>query len=107
MLGVAVRSVEDRSLKTRHIGARVLLIDRRAPINPALSAALPMAGYAVYEARNEALKSALSFRPDLIVLHLSVSDKNGREVVRNLRERPIAPIIVISARDEESEGKLP
>jgi two-component system KDP operon response regulator KdpE len=45
----------------------------------------------------------LSFRPDLIVLYLGLSDKNGREVIRNLRERPIAPIIVISARHEESE----
>lgn len=103
MLGVAVQSIEDRSLKTRSIGARVLLVDRQASINQALSAALPMAGYAVYEARKEALRSALSFRPDLIVLHLGLSDTNGREVVRNLRERPIAPIIVISVRHEESE----
>ena len=62
-----------------------------------------MAGYAVYEARKEALRSVLSIRPDLIILHLGLSDKNGREVIRDLRERPVAPIIVISARHEESE----
>jgi two-component system KDP operon response regulator KdpE len=100
---VAVQRMEDGSLKTLPVGARVLLVNNQEPINRALSAALPMAGYAVYEARKEALRSALSIRPDLIVLHLGLSEKNGKEVIRNLRERPIAPIIVISARHDESE----
>ena len=101
MASVAVHRMENGSLAS--IGARVLLIDKQASITQALSAALPMAGYAVYEARKEALRSALLFRPDLIVLYLGLSDKNGREVIRNLRERPVAPIIVISARHEEAE----
>ena len=103
MPSLAVQRMEDGSLKIRPAGARVLLVDKQASTNQALSAALPMAGYAVYEARKEALRSVLSIRPDLIILHLGLSDKNGREVIRDLRERPIAPIIVISARREESE----
>ena len=103
MPSLAVQRMEDGSLKIRPAGARVLLVDKQASTNQALSAALPMAGYAVYEARKEALRSVLSIRPDLIILHLGLSDKNGREVIRDLRERPIAPIIVISARHEESE----
>ena len=51
----------------------------------------------------EALRSVLSVRPDLIVLHLGLPNMDGKEVIRNLRERPIAPIIVISVRHEESE----
>lgn len=103
MPGVAVQKMEDVSLKTRPVGARVLLVDKKASINQVLCSALPMAGFAVYEARKEALRSALSIRPDLIVLYLGLSDKNGREVIRNLRERPIAPIIVISPCHDESE----
>ena len=103
MPSVAVQRMEDGFLSTRPTGARVLLVDKQASTNQALSAALPMAGYTVYETRKEALRSVLSIRPDLIVLHLGWSDKNGSEVIQNLRERPIAPIIVISARHEESE----
>ena len=102
MSSVAVQGMED-GWKTRSVGARVLLVDKQASGHPALSAALPMAGYTVYEACKEAPRSTLSIRPDLIILHLGLSDKNGKEVIRNLRERPIAPIIVISARHEEAE----
>jgi two-component system KDP operon response regulator KdpE len=103
MPSVAVQRMEDGFLKTRPLGARVLLVDKQASIYQVLSAALPMAGYAVYQARKEALGSALRIRPDLIVLRLGLSEKDGREIIRNLRERPVAPIIVISARHDESE----
>jgi two-component system, OmpR family, KDP operon response regulator KdpE len=39
----------------------------------------------------------------LILLHLGLSDMDGKEVIRLLRERPIAPIIVMSVRDDEAE----
>ena len=105
MSRVAVQKVEDEDLKARPIGPRVLLVDDQESIHPALGAALPSAGYAVYQVRNgkEALRSALSVRPDLILLHLGSPDVDGKEVIRHLRERPIAPIIVISVRHEESE----
>jgi two-component system, OmpR family, KDP operon response regulator KdpE len=103
MSSLAVQKVEGGSLKTRPVGARVLLVENQQSVNRALGAALPMAGYAVYEVRKEALTSTFSVRPDLIVLRLGLSDRDGKEVIRHLRERPIAPIIVISARHEESE----
>jgi len=101
---VAVQRTEKGLLKTRTFGARVLLVgESQASTHQMLGSALPMAGFAVYEVRKEALRSALSIRPDLIVLHLGWSDKNGTEVIRNLRERPVAPIIVISSCHDESE----
>jgi two-component system, OmpR family, KDP operon response regulator KdpE len=105
MPNIAVQKVEEGALKTRPIGPRVLLIDDQESICQTLSAALPIAGYAVYKVRNgkEAMRSILSVRPDLILLHLGLSDVDGNEVIRHLRERPIAPIIVISVRHEESE----
>ncbi len=105
MRRVAVQKVEDADLRTRPIGPRVLLVDDQESIYPALSAVLPVAGYAVYQVPKgkEPLRSALSVRPDLILLHLGSPDMDGKEVIRHLRERPIAPIIVISVRCEESE----
>jgi len=105
MPNVAVQKIDEGAPKTRPIGPRVLLVNDQASICRTLSAALPMAGYVVFRVRNgkEAQRSIPSVRPDLILLHLGLSDADGNEVIRHLRERPIAPIIVISMRHEESE----
>ena len=66
----------------------------------------PPAGYTVYPVRNgkEALWKVQSIRPDLILLDLGLPDMDGKEVIRHLREEwTIAPIIVISVRNDESE----
>ncbi len=105
MSSVAVQRVEDEALKIRPIGPRVLVVDGEESMRLPLSEVLPPAGYAVYQVRNEkeALRRVQSVRPDLILLHLGLPDVDGREVIHRLRERPIAPIIVISVRHEESE----
>jgi two-component system, OmpR family, KDP operon response regulator KdpE len=86
-------------------GPRVLLVDDEESIQQTLNAVLPSAGYTVYQARDgkEALRKVQSVRPDLILLDLGLPDMDGREVIRHLREWAIAPIIVISVRDGESE----
>ncbi len=105
MPDIRVQKVEEGTLQARPIGPRILLVDDEESIGQTLSATLPAAGYAVYQVRNgkEALRRVLSVRPDLILLHLGLPDVDGKEVIRHLRERPIAPIIVISVRHEESE----
>jgi two-component system, OmpR family, KDP operon response regulator KdpE len=87
-------------------GPRVLLVDDEQSIQQTLSVVLPPAGYTVYPIRNgkEALRKVQSVRPDLILLDLGLPDMDGKEVIRNLREeRTIAPIIVMSVRNDESE----
>jgi len=87
-------------------GARVLIIDDEQSIQQTLSVVLPPAGYTVYPVRNgkEALWKVQSVRPDLILLDLGLPDMDGKEVIRHLREEwTIAPIIVISVRNDESE----
>ena len=86
-------------------GPRVLLVDDEESIQQTLGVVLPTAGYTVYQVRNgeEALRRVQSVRPDLILLDLGLPDMDGKEVIRELREWAIAPIIVISVRDEESE----
>ena len=105
MSSVAVQKLEDEALKTRPIGPRILVVDAEELMAPPLGEVLPSAGYAVYRVRNEkeALRRVQSVRPDLILLHLGLPNVDGKEVIRHLRERPIAPIIVISVRHEESE----
>ena len=86
-------------------GPRILLIDDEESIQQTLGAVLPVAGYTVYQAREgkEGVRRVALVRPDLVLLDLGLPDMDGRDVIKQLRERSIAPIIVISVRDEESE----
>jgi two-component system KDP operon response regulator KdpE len=86
-------------------GPRILLVDDEESIQKTLGAVLPGAGYSVYQIRSgtEALERVRAVRPDLILLDLGLPDMDGKEVIRRLREWAIAPVIVISVRDEESE----
>ncbi len=86
-------------------GPRVLLLDDKAASRQALSVVLPPEGYTVYRVRNgnEALQRVQSIRPDLILLDLGLSDIDGKQVIGRLRERAIAPIIVMSVCHDESE----
>jgi len=86
-------------------GPRVLLVDDEESIQHTLSSDLPLAGYTVYQVRDEreALRRVQAVRPDLILLHIGLPDMDGNAVIRHLREWAIAPIIVISVRHEEYE----
>ena len=83
-------------------GPRVLLVDEEESSLQTLSAMLTPAGYAIYAVRNgkEALQNVQSIRPDLILLDFGLAGTEGKQVIRRLRERAIAPIIVMSASDE-------
>ena len=41
--------------------------------------------------------------PDLLILDLGLPDRDGGELLREIRESDSTPIIVLSARTEESE----
>ncbi len=81
----------------------ILVIEDEAPIRRFLRAALENEGYRVTEAgAGEAgLRAATSQPPDLVILDLGLPDGDGQEVLQRLREWYSAPIIVLSARDEE------
>jgi two-component system KDP operon response regulator KdpE len=59
--------------------------------------------YTVLEAATgeEALRMAVSGRPDAIILDLGLPDMDGLEVTRRLREWTQIPIIIVSVRDQE------
>ncbi|MBG0798415.1 response regulator transcription factor [Methylocystis sp. L43] len=86
-------------------GARVLVVDDEPQIQRVLRPSLTASGYAVLEAGTgrEALAAISAGSPDLIILDLGLPDMDGKEVLRKLRVLTRTPVIVLSARDRESE----
>jgi two-component system KDP operon response regulator KdpE len=62
-------------------------------------------GYKTVEAMSgkEAISLYYANNPDIILLDLGLPDIDGMEVVAKIREKSNAPIIVVSAREEESD----
>lgn len=84
---------------------RLLLVDDEPQIVRALSPALHAEGYVVDTAATgqAALHKMAADPSDLMILDLGLPDIDGKDVIRHLREWSEAPIIVLSAREQESE----
>lgn len=84
---------------------RILVVDDEPQIQRFLRPALGAAGYEVVEAMTggEAIKAAATSAPDVIILDLGLPDMDGKDVVANIRTWSQLPIIILSARDRESE----
>ena len=84
---------------------RVLVVDDETQIIRFLKPSLTAAGYAFESAATgaEALRLAAIRAPDILILDLGLPDMDGKEVIRRLREWSDVPIVVLSARDKESE----
>jgi DNA-binding response OmpR family regulator len=85
--------------------ARILVVDDEPKIVQLVRDYLERAGFAVSTARdgNEALMRAHRERPDLIVLDLGLPELDGLEVTRRLRRDSGVPIIMLTARHEETD----
>ncbi len=85
-------------------GARILVVDDEPAIVRAVRANLGNRGFRVDVATSgrEALERVQA-RPDLILLDLGLPDSDGLDLIRALRERVRAPIIVLSARETERD----
>lgn len=85
--------------------ACVLVVDDEPQIQRVLRPSLIASGYEVREAATgrEALSAVSDHSPDLIILDLGLPDMDGKEVLRRLRILTRTPVIVLSARDRESE----
>jgi two-component system, OmpR family, KDP operon response regulator KdpE len=85
--------------------ALILLVDDELAIRRFLRASLADAGYRVQEAETgeQAIRLAAQQPPDLVVLDLGLPDSDGQEVLKKLREWLKAPIVVLSARDQEAQ----
>ncbi|MCM2292328.1 response regulator [Allorhizobium sp. BGMRC 0089] len=85
--------------------SRILVVDDEPQIQRFLKPSLAAAGYEVIEAATgaEALKMVATQAPDLIILDLGLPDMDGKEVIAGLRAWSDLPIVILSARDRESE----
>lgn len=81
----------------------VLVVEDDQPIRRFIVTGLGSQGYRVVEVDRaaSALSHAASHAPDIIILDLGLPDRDGIDVIRELREWTQTPIIVVSARGRE------
>ena len=87
------------------MAARVLVVDDEVQIVQVLRGYLEKAGFSVLSAYDgrEALRIADTERPDLVVLDLMLPGLDGLDVCRTLRRESDVPIIMLTARVEETD----
>ncbi|MEP7005538.1 MAG: response regulator transcription factor [Sphingomonas bacterium] len=83
----------------------ILLIDDEPSLVGVLQPVLAAAGYRVTTAIDGASAShaVRQDSPDIVLLDLGLPDMDGKDLIRGIRARSSAAIIVISARHQESE----
>jgi two-component system, OmpR family, KDP operon response regulator KdpE len=85
--------------------AEILVIDDEAPIRKLLQINLEGNGYKVVQAATgqEGLMLSAAHPPDLILLDIGLPDKNGHQVLKELREWYNKPIIILSVQNNEAD----
>lgn len=86
------------------IRAKVLIVEDDTQIRRFVSTALETEDMEVYEASTgrQGLTEAGRLKPCLLILDLGLPDMDGVELMRSLREKSALPVIVLSARSQES-----
>ena len=84
---------------------QLLLVEDDAAIRGALIRALTERGHVVASTPGAmgALRHILDTPPDLVLLDLGLPDLEGYEVLRMIRAVSAVPVVVITARDDETE----
>lgn len=100
LLGVEMADLKDK---------KILLVDDEADILTLLETVLLKENFTlIYKAQSghEAIEMAQRIKPDIIVLDIMLPDIDGFQVCKRLREITFAPIIFLSARDEDVDKLL-
>ena len=84
---------------------QILVVEDDAPVRNLITTTLKANDYRYLITANGegAVAEAASHNPDIILLDLGLPDIDGVEVIRRVRSWSNAPIIVISARSEDSD----
>lgn len=84
---------------------KVLIIDDDARLVENVVTYLKDFGYQIESALtgNDGLKKIQMFQPDLVILDLMMPELDGLEVCRYIRKESAVPIIMLTARGEESD----
>jgi DNA-binding response OmpR family regulator len=85
--------------------ARILIVDDEPKIVRLVADYLVAGGFDVFTARSgdEALMRTRTERPDLVVLDLGLPRLDGLDVTRAIRREGNLPIIILTARDDETD----
>lgn len=83
----------------------ILLVEDDKKLIRVFATSLEMEGYRVFDASTgqRALEEVRTRNPDVILLDLGLPDVDGLTLVPQLRSHTTAPIIVVSAREQESD----
>ena len=87
------------------MGSKIVIVDDEPAIRRLLRIALQSEGHSVVEADNAASGLAAIARqlPDLVILDLGLPDRDGQELLEELRTWSSVPVIVLSVRNRDSE----
>lgn len=85
--------------------AGILVIDDEPQIRKLLQISLESNDYRVTQAStgNEGLILAANHPPELVLLDIGLPDKNGHQILKELREWYNKPIIILSVQDSEND----
>ena len=83
----------------------ILVVEDDTPVRNLITTTLKMHDYKYLTAKDgaSAIMEASSYNPDVILLDLGLPDVDGIEVIKKIRTWSNSPIIVISARSEDSD----
>ena len=83
--------------------ATILVVDDEPAIRRFIRNTLAVHGFRVVEADSAAsgLAAVRHHKPDLVILDLGLPDRDGIEVIRELRAASALPIVVLSSRGDE------
>jgi two-component system KDP operon response regulator KdpE len=83
----------------------ILVIDDEPQIRKMLEITLESNGYKILQAINgkEGIMMAANHPPEMILLDLGLPDKNGHQVLKELREWYHKPIIILSVQSSEED----
>ncbi len=84
---------------------RILIVEDDPPIRKLMTTTLKANGYAFRTAStgNEAELELTSNQPDILLLDLGLPDMDGMEIISTVRSWSQIPIIVVSARSDDSD----
>jgi two-component system KDP operon response regulator KdpE len=84
---------------------QLLVVEDELPIRRFLASTLAAHGFSVVDVATakEAARQATSRNPDLLLIDLGLPDRDGLDLIRELRTWCRAPIVILSARGQESE----
>jgi two-component system, OmpR family, KDP operon response regulator KdpE len=84
---------------------KILVVDDEPPIRRLLRTGLGTQGYSIAEVENagQAQAHLKNDKADLVVLDLGLPDRNGLELLKDLRQAGIdVPVVVLSSRTDEA-----